>query len=431
MLVATFPQGCAGESTRYSPTMLLDPADFVLDPPECRLALVVGNAAYEFAGRLRNPANDAHDMATALTELGFDVSLKTNLARPALLAEVHRFLDKAAAHSLRLFYYAGHGIQVDGENYLVPTDANPTSSRAVEYDCIPLGRILGPLHDLHPGVNLVVLDACRDNPFARRWRTIAAPRGLAPVSAPEGSLICYATAPGEVASDGDGRNGVYTGALLRRLTLDLEISQVMQRVRRDVRSETDRAQIPWEATSLVGDVRLADEAVTTSRRLAEDGELGPTIRGCLALDERIKGLRKVETLYPEESTEGAGVDAYYDGSQLRKLAYTECWESGKAESAFYLDETGAPLLLAERFSRYNVPFTFTEEVAREVGTDEWFDESKTKVEKTFTWIAPDRVVARQHGDCLEADTSPDRTGVNEAFEKLLSMAAGPSDQNSS
>jgi len=217
---------------------------------ERRVALVIGNSAYKSAP-LKNPANDARDMAAALQRLGFDVALLLDAGQKQMDAAVREFGLKLRQGGAGLFYYAGHGLQVGGENYLVPVDAQIQTESDVRYTCLPAGLVLGKMEDARNDLNIIILDACRNNPFARNFRS--AEQGLAKMDAPTGSLISYATAPGSVASDGQGRNGLFTQHLLKNMaTPGLPITDVFMRVRQSVVAETKRQQVPWEASSLIG-----------------------------------------------------------------------------------------------------------------------------------------------------------------------------------
>ena len=179
---------------------------------ERRMALVMGNAAYEI-GPLRNPVNDATDIATTLQQLSFQVTLLRDADLRTMLEGVDAFSRQLRQGGIGLFYFAGHGLQVSGENYLIPVRARINREQDVPYEAVPVGRILGSMEDAANGFNILILDACRDNPFARQWRS--SQRGLAVTQAVAGSLIAYATAPGAVAVDGSGRNGLYTTYVLR------------------------------------------------------------------------------------------------------------------------------------------------------------------------------------------------------------------------
>ncbi|BDQ35444.1 hypothetical protein JCM14722_29860 [Pseudodesulfovibrio portus] len=218
-------------------------------PDERRIALVVGNSHYGFAP-LDNPVNDANDVSAKLRQLNFEVQLVTDADRKEMVKAINRFGDALRTADVGLFYYAGHGIQVKGVNYLVPVDAKMASEGDVEFETVHLGRVLAKMEESQ-SLNIAILDACRDNPFARGYRSVS--RGLARVDAPMGSIVAYATAPGAVAADGDGRNGVYTKFLLKNLSVPgLRIEEVLKRVRIDVLQATGNKQVPWESTSLVG-----------------------------------------------------------------------------------------------------------------------------------------------------------------------------------
>lgn len=220
---------------------------------EKRLALVIGNAAYEFGGKLANPENDARAIAEALRKTGFEVMQYTNLSQKDIKKAIDEFGEKLQSYDVGLFFYAGHGVQVKGSNYLVPIDANVNSESDVEYDCVNAERVLARMEDAGSSVNIVILDACRNNPFERSWTRSTQGKGLAFMNAPSGSLIAYATSPGTTASDGSGNNGLYTSAILKHLaTPGISILEMFQRVRATVMEESGDRQVPWESTSLRG-----------------------------------------------------------------------------------------------------------------------------------------------------------------------------------
>jgi len=217
---------------------------------EIRTALIIGNSAYKTAP-LKNPVNDARDMAAALKGFGFDVTLLTDASHQKMEAAAREFGLKLRQGGVGLFYFAGHGVQVAGENYLVPVDAVIQTESDVKFGCLNAGLVLGKMEDAGNGLNVVILDACRNNPFARSFRSTEP--GLAKMDAPTGSLIAYATAPGSVAADGTGRNGVYTENLLKNLrTPGLPITDLFMRVRMGVVASTGKKQVPWESSSLTG-----------------------------------------------------------------------------------------------------------------------------------------------------------------------------------
>jgi uncharacterized caspase-like protein len=217
---------------------------------EKRVALVIGNAAYPGAGALKNPANDANDIAAKLRKLGFDVIVRTNVRQKEMLRSLTEFGDKVQSGTEALFFYAGHGMQVRGRNYLIPIDAEIRNEASVSSEAVDVDQLLDKLSPAR--LSMVILDACRNNPFERRFR--GGGQGLAQINAPTGTLIAYATAPGKVAADGDGRNGLYTSELLSAMDVPgIKIEDVFKRVRGNVVKKSSDAQTPWESSSLTGD----------------------------------------------------------------------------------------------------------------------------------------------------------------------------------
>ena len=226
---------------------------------ERRLALVIGNAAYKNSP-LKNPANDARVMAEALKSRGFDVLRYENVGQKEMKKAVIEFGRRLQeAGGVGLFYFAGHGMQVAGRNFMVPIDAEIRSEAEVEAESVEVGSVLSRMETAKNRLNIVVLDACRDNPFGRSFR--GASRGLASIDAPAGTLIAYATAPGRVAADGDGANGPYGAELARAMAVPgLKIEDVFKRVRVAVQQQTRGDQVPWESSSLTGDFYFAPGA---------------------------------------------------------------------------------------------------------------------------------------------------------------------------
>ncbi|UCG27377.1 MAG: caspase family protein [Bacteroidales bacterium] len=229
---------------------------------ENRSALVIGNSGYKM-GRLANPVNDARAMAAILEQLGFNVILRTEIPNKdemkRVIREFRRLLEKGG---VGLFYYAGHGLQVDGINYLIPVEAQIFNEEEVEYECVEAGFVLAQMEIARNRMNVVIMDACRDNPFARSFRSYRG--GLATINAPTGTLIAYATAPGSVASDGTGKNGLYTEILLNEIQVKgQKIEETFKNVRRGVLDMSDGRQIPWESSSLIGDFYFVPPATTT------------------------------------------------------------------------------------------------------------------------------------------------------------------------
>src|SRR4030043_222860 len=218
-----------------------------------RIALVIGNGNYT-EGILANPENDARSMTGVLRRLGFTVYPYENLYAGQVKKAIDDFGLKLKGNTVGLFYYAGHGIQAKGYNYLIPVDAMLETEEQVEYDCVRADRILSLMENSGTKVNIIILDACRNNPFERSWTRSATGKGLAFMNAPRGTLIAYATAPGNTASDGAGKNGLYTSAILESIQIpDINVIQMFQNVRNIVSQKSGNKQVPWESTSLTGD----------------------------------------------------------------------------------------------------------------------------------------------------------------------------------
>jgi len=216
-----------------------------------RVALVIGNAAYKDSP-LSNPVNDARDMAQLLGELGFEVIYKQNASQAEMKIAIREFGNNIVRGDVALFYYAGHGAQVSGENYLIPVGAVITKEEEIEYESVNAGLVLAQMASAANKLNIVILDACRNNPFSRSFRSQT--RGLAQISASAGTIIAYATEPGSVAADGKGKNGLYTEELLKAMRIPgLKIEDVFKQVRVGVRNRSQGKQTPWESSSLEGD----------------------------------------------------------------------------------------------------------------------------------------------------------------------------------
>ena len=252
------------------------------DGGEKRIALVIGNSGYPSAA-LRNPVNDATAVAKKLRESGFEVMLRTDVSQRQMTRAISEFGDKLTLGAVGLFYYAGHGMQVRGKNFMIPVDAQITTESSVSSESVDVERVLDQL--LQARLSMVILDACRNNPFERQFRS-GAGRGLAQIDAPAGTLIAYATAPGKVASDGDGTHGTYTEALLQAIEKPgLRVEDVFKQVRIDVLKVTANQQIPWESSSLTGDFvfRPAKLVIPDQREQKKAEQDAAAVREQLAL----------------------------------------------------------------------------------------------------------------------------------------------------
>jgi len=218
-----------------------------------RLALVVGNANYKVRP-LKNPRNDADDVSRSLKATGFEVIDLRDATLPQMRTAVRQFGDRLINNDVGLVYYSGHGVEVKGRNFFIPVNADIQREDEIADQGLDVSLILEKMSTAGKGVNILIVDACRDDPFGRSFRSSS--RGLANMDAPRGAIIAYATSPGKVASDGDPRerNSPYTKHLVRAMqSPNKPIEQVFKEVRRAVQDETKNQQTPWENTSLSGD----------------------------------------------------------------------------------------------------------------------------------------------------------------------------------
>jgi tripartite-type tricarboxylate transporter receptor subunit TctC len=223
-----------------------------------RVALVIGNSSYQHAGELANPKNDATDMAASLRSAGFQVIEGYDLNKAALDRKIRDFATALRGAQAGLFFYAGHGLQVSGQNYIVPVDAELTTEAALDFEMVRLDLLHRTMEREAP-TNILILDACRNNPLARNLaramgtRSAAIGRGLAAVESGAGTLISFSTQPGNVALDGVGRNSPFAGALVKHMTSSQDdLGSILIAVRNDVMEETQRKQVPWEHSAMMG-----------------------------------------------------------------------------------------------------------------------------------------------------------------------------------
>ncbi|MEM7208687.1 MAG: caspase family protein [Pseudomonadota bacterium] len=217
-----------------------------------RYALVIGNSDYRHTP-LKNPLNDAVDVAEVLRDLNYDVTLATNLDPKRLARAVAKFYRAIESeNAISIFYYAGHAVQVDSTNYLLPVGVEFDSVDTLESESLSLDKLLFLIRESPSQQNIIVLDACRDNPFGDLSSSDLADLagGLASASSPPNTLIAYATEPGSVSSDGSGRNGLYTGAILKYIEEAIPAEDLFKKVRRDVLAASGNRQVPWEHSSL-------------------------------------------------------------------------------------------------------------------------------------------------------------------------------------
>lgn len=264
LLGSLFGFTCGPVSAQVAP---VQPAPTALQGPEQRVALVIGNANYRNAPQLANPDDDAQSIAQFLNSAGFEVVAATDLTQDDMLRVVQDFSAKVASrgpNTVAMVYYAGHGVQLAGENYLVPVDAKVSSPTELVNNSVRLVDVMSTLETIPSRMRIVILDACRNNPFPE---VNDAGRGLAIVDAPNGSIVGYSTAPGTEALDGTGGHSPYTQAFLNvAREPNVPIEQLFKRVRLQVNQTTSGAQIPWESSSLTSDFTFfGDTAVAANR----------------------------------------------------------------------------------------------------------------------------------------------------------------------
>lgn len=232
---------------------------------EQRVALVIGNGNYKYVAKLANPVNDARDMQKALKELGFEVIYGEDQSEEDMKVLIKKFGKLLTKGGVGLFYYAGHGVQVAGKNYLIPVEANELNEDSIEVESVELERVLNAMKAAKNGFNIVILDACRNNPFFGDQRSLSG--GLAGIdNPPTGTYIAYATAPGKVALDGKERNGLYTAELLKQMRIpNLKLEDVFKGVRAEVRKKSNDKQVPWESSSLEGNFIFTAASTILSR----------------------------------------------------------------------------------------------------------------------------------------------------------------------
>ncbi|MEY3251643.1 MAG: hypothetical protein RL227_616, partial [Pseudomonadota bacterium] len=301
-----------------------------------RVALVIGNAAYREAP-LANPVNDARAMAQTLRDAGFATTLLTDANQQQMVEALRQFGDRLKGASTGVFYFAGHGMQIKGRNHLVPVGAQIQREDEVPYMAIDAQAVLDKMESARNGNNLLILDACRNNPFARSFRSSA--QGLAPMDAPVGTLVAFATAPGSVASDGTGSNGLYTAHLLREMrTPGAKIEDVFKRVRASVRKDSAGQQVPWEATSLEGDLVLFAPKAPVAAPIAQPAQpaeakrpfrVGDTWRfrsiDHLASGKATEFSVRIAQLLPDGGWETSRGDRFDAEGRQQKLVLKDGW----------------------------------------------------------------------------------------------------------
>jgi hypothetical protein len=265
ILASVGPNGPAHAQALEKPANVGNPVG--LTGPEQRVALVIGNSSYQHVTQLPNPANDARAVSQFLNAAGFEVISATDLNHNQMIQAIQDFSGKISGrgqNTVAMVYYAGHGVQLEGENYLIPVDAKISSEPELISDSVRLVDVMATLEAIPSRMRIVILDACRNNPFPSLGD---AGRGLAIVDAPNGSIVGYSTAPGTEALDGAGDHSPYTSAFLRLAhEKNVPIEQLFKRIRLEVNNSTDGHQTPWESSSLTSDFYFfGDTAVAATQ----------------------------------------------------------------------------------------------------------------------------------------------------------------------
>ena len=330
-----------------------------------RVALVVGNGGYDPTNisRLDNPVGDARLMAKTLETVGFEVSLVTDAGQDAMKRAIKAFgkrLRGSGENAVGLFYYAGHGVEADGDNYLIPLGAEVESATDLASDAVPAQWVLSRMEEAGNRLNIVILDACRNNPYEGRVRSGGRGRGLARIDAPSGSYIAYSAAPGQVAADGEGENSPYTLALAAALVEPgLKVEDVFKRVRVRVEDETGRRgrmQTPWESSSLRGDFYFVpprdgdDDPGPVAGGVTEDESDGDDIGGDQVKAQHMETERKFWA-----SIEGSRNPAKFRAYLKKYGENGEFAELARIELEELEDGSGAAAAVGEGVAPADVP----------------------------------------------------------------------------
>ncbi|WP_080801049.1 caspase family protein, partial [Desulfamplus magnetovallimortis] len=292
-----------------------------------RTALVIGNGAYK-SSPLKNPPNDARDMKKNLEKCGFQVISLLDVGHRDMERAVDNFYKRLKKADAGLFYYSGHGIQIDGENYLIPVDANVSSESDVKFEAVNAARIMGKMKDAGTPLKIMILDACRDNPFKKSFRS--SNRGLARMDAPAGAIIIYSTGPGSVADDGKDNNGVFTGHFIDNMMKPgWVIEKVLKETRKGVMEDTGNRQVPWNASSLTGDFYfLAGGSIVVDMPPSSSGSEDASKPSSPRAESNQKGSLSIKTAPP-------GAEVFVEAPDGKKMTSTSPVNFGDLEEGYY------------------------------------------------------------------------------------------------
>lgn len=309
-----------------------------------RVALVIGNGAYKMSP-LKNPTHDAGDVSAVLESLGFNVTKVINADRRVMTMAINEFGRTLKNDSVGLFYYAGHGVQLDGVNYLLPVDALIFSEHDIPFESVSANRVLAHMEGAGNALNIVIFDACRNNPYARSFRN--SQNGLAHMDPPRGSLVVFATDPNNVAVDGEGRNGTFTKNFLKYIRhKNLELGPLMRKVRAAVEAETEGIQSPYEVSNVKGEFFFAADSApieTDPKANPLIASLPPETKGIKDFDAKLEVIQRWKEWQTKMAVDFKKVQGY-DRSVLTPDEKVMVWQSFMdaygAENPYSDDDAG-------------------------------------------------------------------------------------------
>jgi len=284
---------------------LADAQNIITSSTQRKIAIAVGVSNYEHAGILKNTLNDATDISNKLRMLGFDVTSILDPDIKSLNLKIDSITKLLTNKDIFMFYFSGHGAEYNGENYLFIKNSNPTSPTDMPYETYPIGKLLGRIEYAKVQTNIIILDACRSNPFVRSWTKDGNPReGLMNINAPAGSFIGFAASPGKTASDGIRKNGTYTEAILKYIELkNITIDELFNKVNKEVRIQSAGKQIPFKNSSLEDNYYFNFDNTFKEIYTAQNGD-GPRVS---PINRPIFKMPKVVTGYRDERLNSFGV----------------------------------------------------------------------------------------------------------------------------
>ncbi|MBB4189395.1 putative caspase-like protein [Sinorhizobium terangae] len=317
-----------------------------------RKALVIGNRKYNGAYELRNAVNDANSIADALTRNGFAVQKLIDATSDKMKQAALDFGKSLAREGAGVFYFAGHGVQIKGENYLVGLDADHTNQASTEYHSLQLSYVVSLMDGARTETNIIILDACRNNPWDGGWSRSGGLGGLAPISAPRGTLIAFSTSPGQKSLDGLGSNGRYTEALLQHIDAVCPVETMFKRVRATLAAASTNEQVPWEHTSLV-----AEFYFNRSRRIPTTNYASQAVQdGIFIPDPANPGHALISALrshnWPDQNRAADHLDA------MAAIAMTddECFLAGRGLYSASVGDARRATTFIDQFVNRTIPF---------------------------------------------------------------------------